>query len=165
MTFMETQKIWILKARELLKASLSPIPHELNEIDWKSGLSENKEKLAQHISAFCNQSGGGFFIFGVSSGGEIEGIETSAANDIIKKIGNISRDALEPPQQIDHFIESEFGKNILFILVREGSHKPVHLRGKGIEFSYIRSGGQTRKMSRQEIANSVLFSNRPDMKN
>lgn len=40
----------------------------------------------------------------------------------------------------------------------ESTQKPVHLRGQGIEQSYIRSGGQTRKMSRQEIANAVLAS-------
>ena len=48
-------KEWALKK---LQDSLVPIPAELNELDWKSGLSCKTERLAQHISAFANQKGG-----------------------------------------------------------------------------------------------------------
>ena len=45
---------WKEKAIKILKDSLYPIPSELNELDWKSGLSDKTERLAQHISAFAN---------------------------------------------------------------------------------------------------------------
>jgi hypothetical protein len=45
---------WQEKAIECLKNSLSPIPVELNKIDWKSGLSPKTDRLAQHLCAFSN---------------------------------------------------------------------------------------------------------------
>ena len=56
---------WKEKAIEILNNSLHPVPTELNELDWKSGLSEKTERLAQHICAFANQKGGGLFVFGI----------------------------------------------------------------------------------------------------
>jgi len=52
-------KNWEDKARHYLGKSLSPLPQEMNELDWKSGLSDKSEKLAQHRSAFANQGDGG----------------------------------------------------------------------------------------------------------
>ncbi len=43
----------------LLEESLSPLPQEMNKLDWKSVLSGKSKKLAQHCSAFANQGGGG----------------------------------------------------------------------------------------------------------
>jgi hypothetical protein len=37
---------WIDKALELLQRSLKPVAQELNEIDWKSGLSDKSDRLA-----------------------------------------------------------------------------------------------------------------------
>ena len=50
---------WKEDAIKNLHNSLHPVKVELNELDWKSGLSEKSERLAQHISAFANQVGGG----------------------------------------------------------------------------------------------------------
>ena len=58
---------WIEDAIKNLRSSLYPVKVELNELDWKSGLSEKSERLAQHISAFANQVGGGTFAFGVNN--------------------------------------------------------------------------------------------------
>jgi len=52
----------MLKAVELLKASLEPPRHELNELDWKAALSTDKKRLTEHLSEFANQSGGGFML-------------------------------------------------------------------------------------------------------
>ena len=38
-------KHWIAQALNWLTQSLEPIPHELNELDWKAGLTGNKERL------------------------------------------------------------------------------------------------------------------------
>ncbi|MDE7420481.1 MAG: hypothetical protein K2N35_09755 [Muribaculaceae bacterium] len=45
---------WKEKALDALHRSLYPVPLELNEIDWKSGLSDKIDRLAQHICAFAN---------------------------------------------------------------------------------------------------------------
>src|SRR3989344_8995129 len=155
---MENLKPWIISARKFLAASLDPVPHELNELDWKGGLSPDSEKTAQHLSAFANQEGGGVFVFGITPAGEIKGVSQEEVTEIIKLVGNIARDKLEPSQKIDHLIETFRGHSVLYVFINESPHKPVHLRGKGIEFSYIRSGGQTRKMSRQELAGAILAS-------
>ena len=52
---------WIEDAIKNLHNSLHPVKVELNELDWKSDLSVKSERLAQHISAFANQVGGGTF--------------------------------------------------------------------------------------------------------
>ena len=54
---------WKEKAIKLLDKSLKPVPQELNEIDWKGGLSDDKERLAQHICAFSNLAGGGLLVY------------------------------------------------------------------------------------------------------
>jgi len=39
-------KWWTPAALNLLESSLEPLPTERNEIDWKSDLSENNERLS-----------------------------------------------------------------------------------------------------------------------
>ncbi|MBI4398702.1 MAG: putative DNA binding domain-containing protein [Candidatus Omnitrophica bacterium] len=157
---MNTEKPWIQKARQLYRQSLHPVPHELNELDWKMALSEDKHRIAEHLCAFANHPGGAFFLFGVNSDGKSCGLDQDTTHEIIKKIGNLARQAVEPSQAIDHFIDQDpqTGDTILFVHISESSQKPVHLRGKGVEYSFIRSGGQTRKMSKQEIVSVVLTS-------
>lgn len=58
---------WKEEAVRYLRQNLYPVKTELNELDWKNGLSEKSERLAQHISAFANQIGGGTFAFGVNN--------------------------------------------------------------------------------------------------
>ena len=43
-------KSWMTKAWELLKASLEPPKHELNELDWKAALSPEKKRVTEHLS-------------------------------------------------------------------------------------------------------------------
>jgi predicted HTH transcriptional regulator len=50
---------------------------------------------------------------------------------------------------------------LLFVHVPESAVKPVHLRGKGLEAAFIRSGGTTRKASRQELGTLMLNSRTP----
>lgn len=45
---------WKEEALDALHRSLTPIPQELNEIDWKGGLSDKTDRLAQHVCAFAN---------------------------------------------------------------------------------------------------------------
>ena len=57
---------WQDKAVKLLENSLSPIPQELNRIDWKCALSDKSERLAQHLCAFSNTENGGYIVFGIN---------------------------------------------------------------------------------------------------
>ena len=148
-------KEWQEKAIKLLKKSISPLPQELNEIDWKVDISEKGDRVARHLSAFSNYSGGGFIVFGVGNNGEILGINNAECTEIIKKIGNIARQNLEPPIAVDHGIFDFKGESLLFLYISEALNKPVYIRGETIEEAYTRSAGQTRKMTRQEIALAI----------
>ena len=151
------EKPWIKRGLGLLKQSFNP-PHELNELDWKIGLSENKKSLSKHLSAFANQIGGGFFVFGINNRGGKVGITSRDSRRIINRLGNLSRESLKPAIQIDHYLYEEDGKDLLLVYINESVSKPVHLRGKGIEFSYIRTGCSTRKMDNMELAKSLMSS-------
>ena len=155
-------KNWINKAIEYLDKSLGKVPQELNELDWKEKLSPNNSKLKQHICAFANLPGGGFLVFGVDDKRALPlGISREKANSIVEKLSSLCRDGVDPLVSIDHSIETYRDTELLFIHIKESAVKPVHLAGKTIEDSFIRSGGTTRKASRQEIGALMLNSKTP----
>jgi ATP-dependent DNA helicase RecG len=59
------KKHWLENAQECLEDCLVPIPHEVNELDWKVRLSENKERLVEHLIASANHPDGGYLVFGM----------------------------------------------------------------------------------------------------
>ena len=155
-------KNWIRRAVELLEHSLQPVPNELNELDWKENLSPNSDKLAKHLSAFANLPGGGFMVFGAEDGsGKLNGITPSQATVIIRTLSNLCRDAVSPVIRLDHSIELFQSVPLLFVRIAESAAKPVHLKSGTIEDAYIRSGGSTRKASRQEVGGLMLNSKTP----
>ena len=154
-------KKWLNRALALLHSSLESPRHELNELDWKAGLSPDKKRLVEHLSAFSNFPGGGFLVYGVDNNGSPIGISDAQIELVINQLANLGRDALEPPIALDHAIETYGSTSLLFIYVRESSVKPVHLRGKGLDHAYIRSGGTTRLASRPEIGTLMLHSRTP----
>lgn len=155
-------KNWIAKAIVYLDKSLGKIPAELNEIDWKEDLSPKNDKLCQHISAFANMPAGGFLVFGINNKtAALVGIEKAQADNIIERLASLCRDGVNPLVKIDHSIETFRGEELLFIHMQESAIKPVHLVGKTIEDSFIRSGGTTRKASRQEVGALMLNSKSP----
>lgn len=154
-------KHWIPIALNWLAQSLEPIPHELNELDWKAGLTGNKERLSEHLIAFANHPNGGFLTFGVQDDATFAGVEQSGVAQIVNTLANLGRDAVDPPVAIDHAVVDFHGVELLFIHVPEQRNKPVHRRGKSIEETWIRSGGTTRKASRQEIGSLMLNSQAP----
>ena len=118
-------KNWIEEAKSLLHDSLYPVPAELNPLDWKSGLSPDNERLAQHISAFANYKGGGVFAFGINNDdASLLSITKESADDIITRLGNIASNRLYTPIQLDHAIEDCEGHAILFVYVPEQVEKP-----------------------------------------
>lgn len=137
---------WKEKAILALHESLHPVPTEHNNLDWKSDLSPNTDKLAQHLSAFANNDGGGFLVFGVKNDGQFTSITKEKAEEIVNKLSNIASNRLQPSLQIEHsFIEYE-GFPLLFVYIAEQRNKPVHLRGEDPFGAYWRSGGSTRPM-------------------
>jgi len=149
---------WINTALQLLNRSLKPIPQELNEIDWKSGLSDKSERLAQHISAFANYPNGGYLAYGIGNNGSPIPLSKTEMDDIIQKLGNIARNNLAQPIGIEHAVEDFNGQTVLFIKIPEYHDKPVHLRGSDIYNSFKRSAGQTVKLSRQEVKQLIALS-------
>lgn len=145
-------KSWERRCLEFLIKSLEPFPNELNELDWKEHLSNKTERFAQHLSAFSNLDNGGFIVFGFNSEGKYTGIDKDDLKKIIKRVGNIARNSLNPPILIEHSTIKYKNYPFLAIYIKSNQFRPVHLRGKDIYHSYIRSAGQTRKMSKQEVA-------------
>lgn len=155
-------KNWINRAIALLEHSLQPIPQELNELDWKETLSPNNEKLTRHLSAFANLPGGGYMVFGIEdSTGKLNGINQTEATTIVEKLSNLSRDSVSPVIKIDHSIEVYKNVPLLLVYIGESQVKPVHIKSGTIEDTYIRSGGSTRKASRQEVGGLMLNSRTP----
>ena len=142
---------WKEKAIKILRDSLYPIPSELNELDWKSGLSKKSERIAQHISAFANMKGGGILVYGVNNDGTCFSITKDEIDKIVQTLGNIAHNNLVYSIPIEHSILDYEGYSLLFVYIPEQSDKPVHLRGKDIYTSYCRSAGQTVKMSRNQV--------------
>src|SRR5690554_1105426 len=155
-------KSWIPKALQYLEKSLGKVAVELNELDWKETISPNNTKLSQHISAFANMPGGGFIVFGIkNTTREVIGLSTSEANAIVDKFASLCRDTVEPLVSIDYVVERYQEQDVLIIYIRESAIKPVFLRGKSLEDSFIRSGGSTRKASRQDVGALMLNSKSP----
>lgn len=156
-----TNKYWIASVLNVLQQSLRPVPHEVNELDWKASLSEDTDRLAEHLMAFANYPDGGSLVFGVADTGQSVGIEQTEIAKIINTLANLGRDSVEPPIAIDHAVIDFDGGNLLLVHIPEQTVKPVHRRGKTIEHTWVRSGGTTRKASRQEVGALMLNSASP----
>lgn len=142
---------WKQRALQSLKNSLFPVPVELNELDWKSGLSPKTDRLAQHLSAFSNTTGGGIMVFGVNNDGSLSGIIKNDVDKIIQTLGNIARNNLNSPIQLNHCVVEYEGHSLLFIIIPEVIEKPVYLRGHDMFNAYMRSAGQTVKMTKRQV--------------
>ncbi len=155
-------KQWVEKVTGQLSESLRPLPQEPNELDWKESLSPNKRRLTEHLSAMANLAGGGTLVFGIDNkDAKAIGISATDMDMISGQLANLAREALEPKVRLDHAVIDWEGVALLLVHVMESAVKPVHLRGKDIEHSFIRSGGTTRSASRQEIGAMMLHSKNP----
>ena len=76
-------------------------------------------------------------------------------------VANLGRDAVEPALAVDHGVIEIDGVALLCVHIPEHKNRPVHRRGKSIEECWVRSGGTTRKASRQEVAGLMLGSPPP----
>ena len=143
---------WKEKVLDALHRSFYPVPQELNEIDWKSGLSNKTDRLAQHICTFANLKGGGVMVFGVSDRAAFESITKEDVEEIAKKLGNIANNNnLAWSIQLEHAVLDCEGHPVFFVHIPEQQNKPVYLRGRDIYDSYIRSAGHTVRMSWEQV--------------
>lgn len=149
---------WIDIALKCLDRSLNPVPVELNELDWKSGLSSNTDRLAKHLSAFANNPGGGFLAFGFSNNGTAAPLSKPEIDEVIQKLGNIARNNLIPSIGISHEVVEYLLNPVLFIHIPEHTDKPVHLRSGDLTESFKRSAGQTVKMTKSEVKQLISIS-------
>ncbi len=149
---------WREHALSLLENSLKPVPTELNSLDWKSGLSGNTERLAQHLCAFSNLAGGGVLVFGVDNDGVPFTMGKNEIEEVVKKLSNIAKNNLSYSISIQHDVMEYEGHALLFIYIPEQHNKPVHMRGNDIFNSYTRSGNQTVKMSAQQVRELIAQS-------
>ncbi len=155
-------KRWVREAVERLNGCLQPVLHETNELDWKVRLTDNKERLVEHLIAFGNHPTGGVMVFGVGdTDGRLKAVSAEEVSQVVTTLANLGRDGIEPPLAIDHAVEEFDDVPLLFVHIPEQPNKPVHRRGKSIEETWIRSGGTTRKASRQEIGALMLNSRAP----
>ena len=154
-----TSKFWVADALVILAESLTPMPHELNELDWKANLSTHKDRLAEHLMAMANQPNGGVLVFGIHNDGVAVGVSNGEVEQIVGTLANLGRDAIEPPLALDHaVVDHAPGVAVLLVKVPESAVKPVQRRGKSVEETWIRSGGTTRKAARQEIGALMMNS-------
>ena len=128
------EKHWIAQA--WFKACREPIPHEINELDWKNSLSERNDRLIEHLIAFSNYAGGGFPVFGVTdSGANPIGIKQQDIQLIANKLTNLARQGIEPPLTLDHAVIEINNTPLLFVYIPELQQgKPAHRRGKSIYY-------------------------------
>ena len=149
-------------AIKALEDTLSPVPQEINELDWKSDISDKNVRLSNHLSAFANHPGGGYIVFGIDNKtGSVIGIDKSKIDNIVERLSNLSRDNLNPQVKLDHAVCDFREQPILIIHIKESSVKPVHIKSGTIEDTYIRTGGSTRKATRQEVGSLMLNSKSP----
>ena len=149
---------WKEKALVLLDKSLKPVPQELNEIDWKGGLSDDKERLAQHICAFSNLMGGGVLVYGVNNDASFVELTQERIELIVNRLDNIAQNRMFTPIQLDHAVMDYDGHALLFVYIPEFREKPMYLRGSDIYISYIRSAGHTVRASRQQVRQMIADS-------
>lgn len=125
---------------------------ELSDLDFKSFVSHQKDRLKEHINAMGNTPGGGLFVFGVSNFKKVECQESDQF--ITDHFSNLARDTQEPPLFIQALrLNSSLGY-LYAIHVHEGTAKPVFIKNRlpwGNEACFKRTGSQTVSMTSEEI--------------
>lgn len=151
-------KSWEIRCKELIEKSIKSLPHELNELDWKQDISTNNENIAKHLSAFSNYPEGGFIVFGIKNDGLLLDLGKDKSDEIIKKMGNIARNNLEPQITLDYSVLEIESKHILCVYISESKSKPVYIKSGTMFDSYTRSAGESRKLSKEEIQKMIAVS-------
>ncbi|MBF4475925.1 ATP-binding protein [Methanobacterium formicicum] len=124
---------------------------ESEHIELKKSINRLPDAL-KSICAFCNHRGGSVF-FGVTSSGEIKGVDVS--DKVLLKISQqINRIRPEITPEIREI--NEDGKSLIEVKVLEGNNKPYFLNG----IAYIRVGTEDKLIPPDELKRIIIEENR-----
>lgn len=130
---------------------------EYNFLDFKYKLSDNNERMKEHINAFGNLERGGCFVFGVDNY-----IPKGVQDDwdvIIQKITNIAMNTQEPPLNVEVIPIQIKSTRLLGLHILPSKTKPVFIKDRipfGGKACFKRSGSSTIAMSTQEIKDLLI---------
>jgi ATP-dependent DNA helicase RecG len=130
---------------------------EYNFLDFKFELSDNNERIKEHINAFGNLERGGCLVFGVEN--YVPKGTQEDRDSIIQKITNIANHGQEPSLQIHAFPIHINNKNLLCIHILSSKTKPVFIKDRaplGGKACFKRTGSSTVAMSTQEIKDLLI---------
>lgn len=133
---------------------------ETNEIDFKESLSEDNERLREHINAFGNSRAGGLFVFGISPDFTLKP-DAMDQEAVIRRVTDLARDTQEPSLNVDVLHLEIQGRVLLGMLIHPGRQQPVFIRDRspmGGRGCYRRSGSSTIPMSTHEIREFLMRS-------
>jgi predicted HTH transcriptional regulator len=114
--------------------------------------------MSKHLSAFANYSGGGFLVFGIDDNGTVKGLTQEESELFSERIANWARDLTTPEVRTQIFSFKFKNQALLGVYIEEAFDKPVHKKNGTLENSYLRAGGQSRQMTRDEIRQSMMSS-------
>ncbi len=133
---------------------------EITRLDFKESLPDDLLRFSEHLNAFANSPGGGFFVFGITR--NFKDKDTTSDNEtIVKSVFNIAKAKMEPAISCQSlFVRTIFGPK-LAIYVPESSQKPVFLKDKspwGGASCYRRVLSSTLPLSADEIRDMMATS-------
>ncbi|MFA6036811.1 MAG: ATP-binding protein [Legionellales bacterium] len=125
---------------------------EYNFLDFKKALSEDNERLKEHINAFGNLERGGCFVIGVDQYIPV-GLSDNW-DETIKRISSLAKNSQEPSLDVNVFPLSIENKKLLCLHILPAKSKPVFINDRaplGGRACFKRTGSSTIAMSAQEI--------------
>lgn len=126
---------------------------EDNEVDFKENLSEDGERLKEHVNAMANNANGGIFVFGINKHCEVtkEIIDT---DNIVKHFTNLAQDTQDPSLtvRVQHLLREQ--KPLLGIEILPPDTRPVFIKDRaplGGRACFKRSGASSVPMRISEV--------------
>lgn len=123
-----------------MKKKVNPLLERINQgeghyLDFKHSINDAK-KIARSLAAFANSKGGALLI-GVKDNGNIKGVASEEEYFMVETAAHLF---CRPEAVFSHKIWSVEGKNVLEIIIPEGSHKPYSAPDEKGSFKvYVRS--------------------------
>lgn len=134
---------------------------ETTEVDFKEDLTDDGERLREHINAFGNSRAGGIFVFGIRPDFAPSTI-TINQEATIKRITDLARDTQEPALNVDVIHIQIEGRTHLGVIIYPGRQQPVFIKDRSPlsgQGCYRRSGSSTLSMTSHEIRECIMRSN------
>lgn len=132
---------------------------ETNNIDFKRDLTEDQERIKEHINAFGNNPHGGLFVFGINKNFTFFDGPLNQ-EQIVEKMTSLAQDSQVPPLRIVvHHIELNL-KALLAIEILPTSQRPAFIRSRDPwkNGAYKRTGSSTYPMTDLEIRDLLAHS-------